>query len=546
MNYLRKHPIIKSLSIILTVLILNLNFSSCGENENLFGFGFRNNDNPPEIPISQFHGNALEIETDDLGRINMGAEIYSQGQDYNLTYEFQIKDQSGNPVEGITITYSQLNEKSIIYIHDELGRYASTFFIGTPHELETYFAGSSSKSGPYASPMVPSDNNNYKESEALITLTIIALITLASITIAEVGFILDAYEVQKFYLTDYVTETEDYILYCKTFGEIAELIKARTSMVLNLKSIFVSYISLGAPVSSLAVELTKSITDATREMIAEELLNQAITAWGVAMDDIAERKVAVKVFPYEEDQSFSGARNLFATYTIEYDNEICYGDGIISGTVTDAETGNAINNVTVKLSGDDNTTDLTNNQGEYSFEALNEGDYTITVEKNNYITEHKDINFDGSSAVVNFVISKTIANNEYRVVLTWGEEPLDMDIHLFTENGDHIYYNNKGSLTSYPFIYLDIDDLNSFGPETITITELQTSSIYVNNYSQNPSIKESNAHIKLYQGSSLIRQYNIPSSGTGLWWYVFDINSNGIITEQNYLTDYKIQLELKN
>ena len=411
--------------------------------------------------------------------------------------------------------------------------------------MEEYFAGSLKKNGPYASPINPLTNNDYKESEFLVTLTIVAVITIISIGVAEIGFILNAYEVQEFYLTDYVTETDDYILYCKSFDEIAVLIKARTNMVLNLSSIFVSYISLGGTGSSFAIELANSIGSTATESVRDELLNQAITAWGVSMDDIVGKKVAVKVYPYDEDDSYSGAKNLFATYTIEYENDVCFGDGIITGSIVDAETGFGIEDATIRLSGDDYSTDLTNNEGEYSFEGLEEGDYTITVEKTNYITDFKDINFDGSSAVVNFVISQTIANDAYRIVLTWGETPVDMDIHLLTENEDHIYWNNKGSLTSYPYIYLDVDDLSSYGPETITIADLQASSIFVHNYSQTPNIKESDAQIKLYNGNSLIRQYDVPSTGNGLWWYVFDINNNGVITEKNYLFDTKLNNETK-
>ena len=277
MKKLRKSVLMKPLSIILAVLTMNLTFYSCNKDDE----SSEGNGNNYEIPVSQFNGNSIAVETDEVGKYNVHTEISSQGEDFDLTYEFQVVDQSGNPIEGITITYNQLNEKSIIYINDEPGRYASTFFIGTPREMDAYFAGSSNKNGPYASPLAPLNSNNYKESEFLVTLTVVAVITILSIGAAEIGFILNAYKVQEFYLTDYVTETEDYILYCKTFDEIAELIKARTNMVLHLTSIFVSYISLGGSGPSYAIELTNTVGAFVTDNIRMELINSVMTRGGL-------------------------------------------------------------------------------------------------------------------------------------------------------------------------------------------------------------------------------------------------------------------------
>ncbi len=52
--------------------------------------------------------------------------------------------------------------------------------------------------------------------------------------------------------------------------------------------------------------------------------------------------------------------------------------------------------------------------------------------------------------------------------LTWGENPSDLDSHLWTPNNAHIYYSNQAEDGAG----LDYDDTSSFGPEHITITEL--------------------------------------------------------------------------
>lgn len=51
------------------------------------------------------------------------------------------------------------------------------------------------------------------------------------------------------------------------------------------------------------------------------------------------------------------------------------------------------------------------------------------------------------------------------IVLTWGENPRDLDSHItYTDDSSsyHIYYNNK--IDSTTGTNLDIDDVTSYGP----------------------------------------------------------------------------------
>jgi hypothetical protein len=60
---------------------------------------------------------------------------------------------------------------------------------------------------------------------------------------------------------------------------------------------------------------------------------------------------------------------------------------------------------------------------------------------------------------------------------------------------------------------------------------------YVHNYSGTPAITQSSAVVKLYSGSTLLRTYTIPTTGTGYWWRVFDISPAGQITDRNFITN---------
>jgi hypothetical protein len=193
-----------------------------------------------EVPIDmiEFSNEAQRMKTNRDGKINVKSQLESQGNTYELTYEFKVIDQEGKPIEGIDLTYGQLNGKSVIYLTDDQDRYASTFFIGTPEELKEFFQNGKQKSGPYHSDSNGKDTKTIESEDALIALTIAVVVTLTAATVAQVGIILNAYKIDQFMLTDYFTDTEDYILYCKTFDEIGELIEAKTQITLNVASIF--------------------------------------------------------------------------------------------------------------------------------------------------------------------------------------------------------------------------------------------------------------------------------------------------------------------
>jgi Carboxypeptidase regulatory-like domain len=102
------------------------------------------------------------------------------------------------------------------------------------------------------------------------------------------------------------------------------------------------------------------------------------------------------------------------------------------------------------------------------------------------------------------VIGSTAAGS-VKIKLTWGENPVDVDSHLITPSGEQIYYENTGSLGVAPFANLDVDDVNSFGPEVITVRRLMvgTYSYGIKLFDGVGSLTASPARVELSIGSTL-------------------------------------------
>lgn len=120
--------------------------------------------------------------------------------------------------------------------------------------------------------------------------------------------------------------------------------------------------------------------------------------------------------------------------------------------------------------------------------------------------------------------------NNVTIKLTFGERPTDVDSHLLTPSGDHIYFSNKGDLSAAPFANLDVDDVDSFGPEIVTVRRLQvgTYTYVVNNFSATfgPGLTESPTRVELNIGGDTTAYAPPAGEGTSLWWTVFTFTVN--------------------
>lgn len=139
------------------------------------------------------------------------------------------------------------------------------------------------------------------------------------------------------------------------------------------------------------------------------------------------------------------------------------------------------------------------------------------------------------------------ASGQYRIVLTWGARPRDLDAHLRVppdlEHSSYyfLYYGSRGRLEEFPFAHLENIVNSGYGPEDIIITQAiqGTYVYYVYQSTTDGSLTTSQGNVKLYRGDSLLGSWNVPSSGDGRNWYVFDLNAiTGEVTPYNVIQEH--------
>ncbi len=127
-----------------------------------------------------------------------------------------------------------------------------------------------------------------------------------------------------------------------------------------------------------------------------------------------------------------------------------------------------------------------------------------------------------------------------RVVLSWGQTPTDLDSHIVYP-GNHIYFQAQQGLDAN----LDVDDTDSFGPETITLEKKHFGETYVyavrdftnGSRAMASDLSNSQAKVFVYVGQSLVRTYYVPKNQVGNLWTVFRITGAGEFQDINSFAD---------
>ena len=133
-------------------------------------------------------------------------------------------------------------------------------------------------------------------------------------------------------------------------------------------------------------------------------------------------------------------------------------------------------------------------------------------------------------------------STDIRIVLTWGAEPADLDLELtgtVPGTGEPFTLNYKQKeLQGYAS--KDLDDVSSFGPETIAITQkfdapvICTVNDYINRYdAQSTALSESGAKVDVIKDGAVIATYTVEAGQTATSWTVFQLMPNGKIEPIN-------------
>lgn len=175
---------------------------------------------------------------------------------------------------------------------------------------------------------------------------------------------------------------------------------------------------------------------------------------------------------------------------------------ILSATVKDKRIEGV--SVTLQRNGAQSVSGTTNASGSVNLGSTfaDDQDALLIVKKEGY----SNLVVKCSCAGMTYAISPAMTSLDgMRVVLSWGEKPFDLDSHLIFPGG-HIYFDSKEGTDAN----LDVDDTDSYGSETVTISKKHFGESYiyaVQDYS-NKGLPNSNylsaskAKVFVYVGSS--------------------------------------------
>ena len=216
---------------------------------------------------------------------------------------------------------------------------------------------------------------------------------------------------------------------------------------------------------------------------------------------------------------------------------------VLSAVVKDQKIADA--EVLLQRNGAQNVVGRTNAQGQVTLtsEAADDASNLLIIKKPGYSNLVVKCPCKGMT----YAISPVMENLDgLRVVLTWGKAPRDLDSHMIFP-GNNIFFRNKKGTDAE----LDVDDTDSYGPETITLQKKHYGESYVyavhdysnSGYPNSSEFSNSEAKVFVYMGQSLVRTYYVPQNRTGNLWTVFRMTGSGDFQDINTFTGVRVGAE---
>lgn len=205
---------------------------------------------------------------------------------------------------------------------------------------------------------------------------------------------------------------------------------------------------------------------------------------------------------------------------------------------TDALTGKPVPGAVVRFEASEARTD---DEGAVQFpmpEDLGAGDKELdaTFRKAGYVTTRVKLRFLAGTIFANrFSVSPVLPPGRVRIVLDWEGMPADLDAHLVKEGAWHISFRNLQQFEELAF--LDRDDRDGHGPETLTVARLDPRGTYryfVHDFTNAGSrtgnaLAKGRARVRLYTDAGLLDAFDVPASLVGDRWEVFSIVNGEVV-----------------
>ena len=196
----------------------------------------------------------------------------------------------------------------------------------------------------------------------------------------------------------------------------------------------------------------------------------------------------------------------------QFDDAFDELDSSVAFRFYDAVKGTPISNAIVTFEGE---TKQSNQSGKVNFDLPMDlpadTKLPILFRKNGYVSSKLMAHFMVGSLFNNhFSISPKLDLGKVRVVLDWGKKPSDLDAHLVKEGEFHVSYRHMKNYRER--VWLDRDDRDGEGPETITLIRPKDNSIYsyfVFDYTNSGKLNQSQAMVHVYTSAGVSHSFEL-------------------------------------
>lgn len=234
------------------------------------------------------------------------------------------------------------------------------------------------------------------------------------------------------------------------------------------------------------------------------------------------------------------------------------GSVSISGSLTDASSGEPISGASLKFFRVNETTFVADtlaeikyivpDNGIFTFQNFPTGRFKLLISKTGYNNRSITINCEDNQ-ILNLgrlVMVPPLAAGKLNIVLNWGQNPANLDIYLFGPSGIGSFVCHAGVPNpAGSGVELIHEASNSFGPETMQINSLN-SGIYVlavcnkSNLSDlgGVEIYNTRAKVEIFNNGGLLQSFSAPPATVGNAWKVFKMLVKPGLVQIDALNEY--------